>query len=117
MFESDKFVLIKNKMFIRKGFANSRMFKLNVINEMSSTSAYLMESCDLWHSRLGHVHYNKVKHMSNLGLINNLADLNNEKCIVCNKCKVTRTSLKSVEITECARLDIYQHLRDDGYSL
>lgn len=91
VFEFDKFVPTKNKLFVGKGFVNSRMFKLNVINEMSSTSTCLIKSCELWHSRLGHIHYNKVKHMSNLGLIHNLANTNNEKCIVCIKYKVTRT--------------------------
>lgn len=47
VFEFDKFVLTKNKIFIGKGFVKSEMFKLNVMNEMPSTSAYLIESCEL----------------------------------------------------------------------
>lgn len=47
VFESNKFVLTKNKMFVGKGFSKSKMLKLNVINEMSSTFVYLIESCEL----------------------------------------------------------------------
>lgn len=47
VFESDKFVLTNNKMFVGKGFSKSRMFKLNVMNEMPFTFPYLIESCEL----------------------------------------------------------------------
>lgn len=35
--------------------------------------------------------------MANLRLINSLANTNNKKCIVCSKCKVTRTSFKRLQ--------------------
>lgn len=35
--------------------------------------------------------------MNELGLIINLGDLSNDKCIMCNKCKITPSSFKSVE--------------------
>ncbi|GJW64041.1 pol polyprotein [Tanacetum coccineum] len=60
VFESDKFVLSKNQMYVGKGYAVDAMFKLNVmvvkndINKMNS-SAYLIESSNVWHGRLGHV--------------------------------------------------------------
>ncbi|GJW58593.1 retrotransposon protein, putative, ty1-copia subclass [Tanacetum coccineum] len=56
---SDKFVLSKNQMYVGKGYAVNGMFKLNVmvvkndINKMNS-SAYLIESSNVWHGRLGH---------------------------------------------------------------
>ncbi|GJW64350.1 pol polyprotein [Tanacetum coccineum] len=59
VFESDKFVLSKNQMYVGKGYAVDAMFKLNVmvvkndINKMNS-SAYLIESSNVWHGRLGH---------------------------------------------------------------
>ncbi|GJS53283.1 pol polyprotein [Tanacetum coccineum] len=59
VFESDKFVLSKNQMYIGKGDAVNGMFKLNVmvvkndINKMNS-SAYLIESSNVWHGRLRH---------------------------------------------------------------
>ncbi|GJR66370.1 retrovirus-related pol polyprotein from transposon TNT 1-94 [Tanacetum coccineum] len=60
VFESDKFVLSKNQMYVGRGYAMNGMFKLNVmvvkneINKMNS-SAYLIESSNVWHGRLGHV--------------------------------------------------------------
>ncbi|GKE22405.1 pol polyprotein, partial [Tanacetum coccineum] len=60
VFESDKFVLSKNQMYVGRGYAMNGMFKLNVmvvkneINKMNS-SAYLIESSNVWHGRLiGH---------------------------------------------------------------
>nr|GEZ76707.1 DNA-directed RNA polymerase subunit beta' [Tanacetum cinerariifolium]GEZ76715.1 DNA-directed RNA polymerase subunit beta' [Tanacetum cinerariifolium] len=60
VFESDKFVLSKNQMYVGRGYAVNGMFKLNVmvvkndINKVNS-SAYLIESSNVWHIRLGHV--------------------------------------------------------------
>ncbi|GKB92887.1 retrovirus-related pol polyprotein from transposon TNT 1-94, partial [Tanacetum coccineum] len=65
VFESDKFVLSKNQMYVGKGYAVNGMFKLNVmvvkndINKMNS-SAYLIESSNVWHGRLGHLRINLV---------------------------------------------------------
>ncbi|GJU74832.1 hypothetical protein Tco_1266237 [Tanacetum coccineum] len=56
---SDKFVLSKNQMYVVMGYALNGMFKLNVkvvmndINKMNY-SAYLIESSNVWHGRLGH---------------------------------------------------------------
>ncbi|GJW15160.1 pol polyprotein [Tanacetum coccineum] len=59
VFEFDKFVLSKNQVYVGRGYAVNCMFKLNVmvvkndINKMNS-SAYLIESSNVWHGRLGH---------------------------------------------------------------
>ncbi|GJR62749.1 retrovirus-related pol polyprotein from transposon TNT 1-94 [Tanacetum coccineum] len=58
VFESDKFVLSKNQMYVGKGYAVNGMFKLHVmvvkndIKKMNS-SAYLIESANVRHGRLG----------------------------------------------------------------
>ncbi|GJR07824.1 hypothetical protein Tco_0790476 [Tanacetum coccineum] len=60
VFESDKFILSKNQMYVGRGYAVNGMFKLNVmvvkndINKVNSF-AYLIESSNVWHGRLGHV--------------------------------------------------------------
>ncbi|GJV79937.1 hypothetical protein Tco_1515807 [Tanacetum coccineum] len=60
IFESDKFVLSKNQIYVGKGYAVNAMFKLNVmvvkndINKMNSSS-YLIEFSNVWHGRLRHV--------------------------------------------------------------
>ncbi|GJX64041.1 retrovirus-related pol polyprotein from transposon TNT 1-94 [Tanacetum coccineum] len=78
VFESDKFVLSKNQMYVGRGYVMNGMFKLNVmvvkneINKMNS-SAYLIESSNVWHGRLGYVNFNSMRP------------------------KLTRTSFKSVK--------------------
>ncbi|GKB98748.1 pol polyprotein [Tanacetum coccineum] len=74
---SDKIVLSKNQMYVGKGYALNGMFKLNVmvvmnnINKMNS-SAYLIESSNVWHGCLGH-------------------------CETCVEAKLTISSFKSVK--------------------
>ena len=67
VFESDKFILSKKDMFIGKGFADSGMFKLNLMNK--NVSAYIVDSFTLWHGRLGHVNYNVVNQMVKFGML------------------------------------------------
>nr|GEU72512.1 Pol polyprotein [Tanacetum cinerariifolium] len=68
VFEYDKFVLSKSQIYVGRGYAMNGMFKLNVmvvkneINKMNS-SAYLIESSNVWHGRLGHP--NLQEHPSN----------------------------------------------------
>ena len=67
VFESDnKLVLTKGGTCVGKGYMSEGLFKLNVFNDnvIASTinkdfmsSAYIVESYELWHSRLGHVNY------------------------------------------------------------
>jgi len=55
-FKSDKIVMKKN-VFVGKGYCNQGLFVLNIskiINE-SCSSAYIVDSYDMWHARLGHV--------------------------------------------------------------
>ena len=59
-------------MYFGKAFKTERMYKLVIvnaplasINEINFGSTYLNE---LWHHRLGHVHYKRIRKMSNLGL-------------------------------------------------
>ncbi|KAL9447409.1 hypothetical protein AB3S75_014971 [Citrus x aurantiifolia] len=60
--ESDRVVLSKNGMYVGKGYVNEGLFKLNVmtlkptINNKANSSAYLLESSNLWHD----VHKNTI---------------------------------------------------------
>ena len=53
VFESDKFVLTKNGMYVRKGYMSDGLVKLNVMTIVPSiinnntSSAYLLESSNL----------------------------------------------------------------------
>jgi hypothetical protein len=55
------------------------LFVLNVantINENSSSCAYLVESINIWHGRLGYVNLGYVKKMKETGIINSLSKTN-----------------------------------------
>ncbi|GJW04962.1 pol polyprotein [Tanacetum coccineum] len=104
VFESDKFVLSKNQMYVGKGYAVDAMFKLNVmvvkndINKMNS-SAYLIESSNVWHGRLGHVNFNSMRRLIKFNSIPNFHIDSKYKCETCVEAKLTRTSFKSVKRT------------------
>ena len=57
LFDFDKIVLTKNDAFVGNGYCNQGLFMLNVsdiiINNASSSSTYIVDSCDIWHGRLG----------------------------------------------------------------
>jgi len=72
IFVSDKVVISKNEMFVRKCYLTKGLFKLNVMvveNNKISVSSYLLESNDLWHIRLGHVNYKTLQKMINLEVL------------------------------------------------
>jgi hypothetical protein len=85
VFEGDKFILSKGGMFVGKGYLCDNMFKCNVVNNNNNNamvSAYIVESCDLWHMRLGHVNFRKLDDMMKSNLIPNF-DKTSNSCTVC----------------------------------
>ena len=61
VFVSNNFILTKNGMYVRKGYMSNGLFKMNVItvvppiknnNKISTSSAYMLESSNVWHGRL-----------------------------------------------------------------
>ena len=75
VFESDKLFLSKCGMYVEKGYMSNGMWKLNVMTVIKSdvnkdsTSAYILESCNLWHGRLGHVNCDTLRKLINLNHI------------------------------------------------
>ncbi|KAJ9567153.1 hypothetical protein OSB04_003119 [Centaurea solstitialis] len=55
----------------------------------STSSSNNCSKTELWHARLGHVHYKRMKDMSKMSLIPAF-DLNGEKCKTCMLTKITR---------------------------
>ena len=66
-------------------------------NKASSSSAYIVISCDVWYGRLGHVNFSYIKKMVELSLIPKLSLKNLGKCEVCVESKPTKKSCKSIE--------------------
>ena len=66
--------------------------KLDFVYVMSAESAYIKkarrsESTDLWHVRLGHVAYNRLKVMMDKSMVKGLLRLEVHKDIVCEGCQ------------------------------
>ena len=66
-----------------------------VMNETSS-SAYLIDSYDVWHARLEHASSGYIKKMQTLGLINNIDYSGLSKCQICATSKLTRKTCDSM---------------------
>ncbi|GJV27832.1 pol polyprotein [Tanacetum coccineum] len=86
------------------GYAMNGMFKLNVmvvkneINKMNS-SAYLIESSNVWHGHLGHVNFNLMRLLIKFNSIRNCHIDSKYKYETCVEAKLTRTPCKSVKRT------------------
>ncbi|RVX01373.1 Retrovirus-related Pol polyprotein from transposon TNT 1-94 [Vitis vinifera] len=72
VFESDKFVFMKNGMYVGKGYMTNGLFKMNVMivkrdfnNNKASTAVYLIESFTLWHDRSKDEALDVFKHYKN----------------------------------------------------
>ena len=100
--ESDKVILSKSGMFVGKGYVTDGLFKLNVMsvndnNAIKNSSAYLLESPNLWHARLGHMNYDTLRRLSAKEYIPKLNIDPKHKCETCVEAKLTRSSFKRVE--------------------
>jgi len=99
-FESDKIVMIKNNVFVGKGYCNKGLFVLNVaqiVNKNNAfSSAYLIDSYDIWYARLGHVSISYIKKMQSLGLINGINNSCMDKCEICVETKLSKKTCSSV---------------------
>ena len=104
-FRSSKVSIGKHGRILAWGTKVDGLYRLNVAsdnNKIGSSSAYIDVSCDvnvdsiLWHMRLGHINYNKMKKMANIGLIPNL-DLDLKPCESCISGKMTRKPFEKLE--------------------
>ncbi|KAA0049696.1 ty1-copia retrotransposon protein [Cucumis melo var. makuwa] len=97
--EGDKVVLTKNGDFVDKGYLSNGLFVLNTIfmNANASSSAYVIESANLWHGRLGHVNFASIKKLKDLRLINTSESHETGKCPICVESKFHKKPFKPVE--------------------
>ena len=63
----------------------------------ASSYAYILESSNLWHGRLGHVNYDTLCKLINLNHIPTFQIDEKHKCETCVKAKLTKSSFQSVE--------------------
>ena len=67
------------------------------INKNNNSSAYLLESSNLWHGRLGHVNYETMRRLINLNHIASFQISSKHKCEICVEAKLTRSSFQTIE--------------------
>ena len=69
--ESDKYILSRHGTFVGFGYVCNEMIRLNLdyssfdhsISMLTSSTSNNLSKSDLWHARLGHVHYKRLKDM------------------------------------------------------
>ncbi|KAA0058501.1 ty1-copia retrotransposon protein [Cucumis melo var. makuwa] len=106
--EGDKVVLTKNGDFVGKGYLSNGLFVLNTIfmNANVSSSAYLIESANLWHGRLGHVNFASIRKLKDLRLINTSESHETGKCPICIESKFHKKPFKPVEYRTTELLEL-----------
>ncbi|GJY78765.1 zinc finger, CCHC-type containing protein [Tanacetum coccineum] len=75
--ESDKYILSRHGSFVGFGYVCNGMIRLNLNYPLFNASACMITSShsnslsksELWHARLGHVHYKRMRDMSKMSLI------------------------------------------------
>ena len=90
-------------MFIGKGFVSDGLFRLNIyepsdlsFNESSTcsssttTTVFNVESCDIWHGRLGHVNFGTIRRSINLDLIPKIKIDQGSKCQIYIQAKLPK---------------------------
>ncbi|BBH02484.1 NOL1/NOP2/sun family protein [Prunus dulcis] len=111
VFESDKFVLTKNGMYVGKGYLTDGHFKMNVmtvvhkVNNNKVSSAYMLESSDLWHGRLGHVNYDKLCQLIHMELIPKFHIDFHNKCETCVEAVDAQNGPANIESNLVMRCD------------
>ncbi|KAM0055964.1 putative RNA-directed DNA polymerase [Helianthus debilis subsp. tardiflorus] len=103
--ESDKFILSRHGTFVGFGYLCNGMFMLNInvpsavesVCMASTSSSNVENDSRLWHARLGHVNYYRMKDMSKMSLIPAFDMQNSSKCHTCKLTKITRKPFKDVK--------------------
>ncbi|GJY28832.1 zinc finger, CCHC-type containing protein [Tanacetum coccineum] len=101
--ESDKYILSRHGSFVGFGYVCNGMIRLNLNCPLFNASACMITSShsnslsksELWHARLGHIHYKRMRDMSKMSLIPAF-DMTLESCKTCMLTKITRQPFKGV---------------------
>ncbi|GJV60557.1 zinc finger, CCHC-type containing protein [Tanacetum coccineum] len=101
--ESDKYILSRHGSFVGFGYVCNGMIRLNLNYPLFNASACMITSShsnslsksELWHARLGHIHYKRMRDMSKMSLIPAF-DMTHESCKTCMLTKITRQPFKGV---------------------
>nr|KAJ0218783.1 hypothetical protein LSAT_V11C300120880 [Lactuca sativa] len=111
--KSDKYILSRHGSFMGFGYVCNGMIRLNInypiidnsVCMTSTSTSNNFNKSELWHARLGHIHYKRLKDMYKMSLILAFDMKNNEKCKTCMLTKITRQPFKDV-VRESKVLDL-----------
>lgn len=119
VFVSDKFILIKNNMYVGKCCVKYGLFKINVLTIVSnnsmnkiSFSAYILESSNLLHHKLGHANFTFMCKLMNLSLLLSMHFNANKKCGICVEAKLAKESFHSIKRSTTTSKLIHTNLCD-----
>lgn len=65
-------------------------------NNKIKSSAYMVESFNIWHARLAHLNFRSLKSMSKSGLIS-FSNSDHGKCDICIQAKLTKKPFPKAE--------------------
>ena len=71
------------------------MLNISTIMTKNIFCAWLIDSYDIWHARLGHISSSYVFKLDHLGIIS-LGDKQHNKCDSCVECKLTKKTCPPV---------------------
>ena len=101
---------MRNEDFVRKGCHSGGLLILTtttqVNKEIAVNFAYIAESVDLWHGRIGHVNFASLKRLRNMRLIPNVTTENCSKCLICVEEKFVKKTFKSVTVRKTELLEL-----------
>ena len=91
-----------------KGYMSGGLFVLNTVemNNDVPSSAYIVESLNLWHGRLGHVNIASIKRMRNMNLLPYVKEDSISKCPICVEAKHTKLPFKPVTVRQTELLEL-----------
>jgi len=111
--KAGKIVILRNGVFVGKGYRSGGLFVLNVASDVvngNASSVYIAESVDLWHDRLGHINYASINKLRNMRLIpNNII----EKCLKCDICVEAKFTKKSFKSTTTRKTELLKLVHSD----
>nr|KAJ0186788.1 hypothetical protein LSAT_V11C900473780 [Lactuca sativa] len=111
--KSDKYILSRHDSFMGFRYVCNGMIRLNInypsidnfVCMASTSSTNNFNKSELWHARLGHIHYKRLKDMSKMSLISAFDTQNNKKCKTCMLPKINRQTFKDI-VKESKVLDL-----------
>jgi hypothetical protein len=114
VFESNKFIVSKFSLFIGKCYVCGGLFSFSVVEDCNKfvnlasclNSEYNDGEANVWHSRLCHINFDHIIHLSKLNLIPKIPIVRRSKCHACVQAKQPRKPFKSMEEKNLAPLDL-----------